>query len=103
MNNKGRQLTIGAIGLVTALSGVMFRLVVLDPRTHDSIALIASFGRIRKASGPLWNAYDGASVHNMLASIALALFYAGLVLIVASVIAWLVGSQKGEEDDRAAS
>src|ERR1051325_10687345 len=53
MNNKGRQLTVGAIGLVVASLGAFFRLAILDSRTHDFLATATSLGRFRTAGAPL--------------------------------------------------
>jgi hypothetical protein len=101
MKPKQRQLTVAGGGFAIALVGILLRLIVLDPRTHNFIACVASFGRIPKAKGPLWDIYDGASVHNMLAVVAYALFYAGVVLVVASVIAWLFSAELGKDEDAA--
>jgi hypothetical protein len=103
MNNKGRQLTVGAVGLVVTSLGAFFRLAILDSRTHDFLAMITSLGRFRSASNPLGTpilvaAWPATKTLEALGSMALGVFFAGLMLMVAAVVAWLFTQPKNEHD-----
>ena len=85
MNNQRRQIIVFAVGFTVASGGVLFRFMLLDQRSHDAISLLTTFGRQPKAVwGPQWQ-----TTVDVLSSVAMGLFYSGLLLMIAAVLAWL--------------
>jgi hypothetical protein len=98
MHNQRRQLVVLAIGFSVALGGLLSRFIILDVRAHDAISLLTTFGREPKAVwGPSWQ-----TTMEVLGNAAMALFYSGVVLMIAAVLAWLFLSHQVTDEKDAA-
>jgi hypothetical protein len=99
MNNQRRQLIVGAVGFAVASSGLMLRFVIRHPSSYSFQAFIGSFGHERTGG---WNTPSVGDASAVLSKIGISLFYTGLLLMVAALLAWLFTPQQDTHEDRAA-
>lgn len=86
MSNKHRQRIVGAIGLLVASFGLLFRFMIFNPWAYKYLSLIGTFGHNNSGS---WGDPTVQMPYGVFSNIAMALVYAGIVLMVAAVLAWL--------------
>jgi hypothetical protein len=86
MNNQRRQIIVFVVGVSVAFGGMVFRFMLINnQRFHDAISFLTTLGQKPKAmSSPSWD-----STIQVAANVAMALFYSGLLLMIAAVLAWL--------------
>jgi len=75
----------------------MLRFVVHNSNSYNFLAFVGSFGH---ETGGGWNSPSVTLAYQTFSQIGMSLFYAGLLLTVAAVLAWLFTKQPVE--DRAA-
>ena len=100
MGNKHRQRIVGAIGLLVASFGLLFRFIIFNTWSYKYLSLIATFGRNDTAA---WGTPTVQVPYDVFSHIAMALVYAGIVLMVASVLAWLFMSPEKNTDEKDAA
>jgi hypothetical protein len=96
MRKRGRQLTVAAVGFAVAWAGAFLRVIVLDNRTHDALATVSTFGRIRaiRAAYPTGipnaaTSWSPTRAVEAFGSLATSIFCLGLLLMGAAFIAWM--------------
>jgi len=95
MSNKHRQRIVGAIGLLVASVGILLRFVIFQNWSWKYLSLIATFGK----SESYMLRYTDEFPFDVFTTIAMAFFYAGIVLMVAAVIAWLFMTPETTTDE----
>jgi hypothetical protein len=106
MRKPGRQLTVAAIGFVVAWGGAFLRVIIMDNRTHDILAAISTFGRIRTAypmgmPNPA-TSWSPTRAVEAFGSLATSIFCLGLLLMAAALIAWML-TPRPDAGDRPAT
>jgi len=100
MSNKHRQRIVGSIGLLVASFGLLFRFAIFNTWSYKYLSLIATFGRNNTAA---WGTPTVQVPYDVFSNIAMALVYAGIVLMVAAVLAWLFMSPEKDTDEKDAA
>ena len=84
---------MAAVGFAIAWAGAFLRVIILDNRTHDVLATISTFGRIRAAyptgipnAATSWSPTRAVEAFGSLAT---SIFCLGLLLMGAAFIAWM--------------
>jgi hypothetical protein len=93
MISKYRQLIVAAAGLVVASFGLSLRFAINHVSSYDALALIGSFGRERAGN---WGSPSVQSAHQVLSTVFMSVFFAGLALMFAATLAWLFTSERKE-------
>jgi len=99
MNNQRRQLIVGVVGASVAFAALVFQLTILDPRTHDALFQIVTFGdkTYQGRGGPVWQARLETLGHAGAAA-----FYSGLLLMIAAALCWLLLPERESDGNDAA-